>query len=75
MKTKPRLLDIFCKAGGSSRGYQMAGFHVTGVDIEPQPHHAGDAFVQADALEYTEAHGHEYDAIPPVYTKYEEASS
>jgi hypothetical protein len=48
---RPRLLDLFCKAGGATRGYQLAGFHVTGVDIEPQPHYVGDAFILADALE------------------------
>lgn len=50
--SRPRLLDLFCGAGGAARGYQMAGFHVTGVDIRPQPHYAGDEFVQADALAY-----------------------
>jgi hypothetical protein len=60
---RPRLLDLCCCAGGAARGYQRAGFHVTGVDHAPQPRYAGDAFVQADAIAYLAAHGHEYDAI------------
>jgi len=61
--TRPRLLDLFCAAGGATRGYQMAGFHVTGVDIKAQPRYAGDVFVQGDALEYVAEYGREYDAI------------
>lgn len=50
--SRPRLLDLFCGGGGSARGYQQAGFHVTGVDSEPQPRYCGDAFIQADALTF-----------------------
>jgi DNA (cytosine-5)-methyltransferase 1 len=58
----PKLLDLFCGAGGAGEGYRRAGFDVTGIDVKPQknnPH----TFIQADALEYAERHWHEYDAI------------
>lgn len=48
---RPRALDLYCCADGATRGYQRAGFHVTGVDSRPQPRYIGDEFIQADAME------------------------
>lgn len=60
-----RALDLFCGAGGATRGLQLAGFHVTGVDKRPQPNYVGDEFIQEDAL-YTELDGYDFIwASPP----------
>ena len=34
MRAKPRLLDLFCGAGGAAMGYYQAGFEVVGIDID-----------------------------------------
>jgi len=57
------MIDAFCGAGGATRGYQLAGFRVIGVDITPQSNYVGDEFHQGDALEFIAAHGHKFDAI------------
>lgn len=61
---KPRLLDLFCGAGGASMGYYRAGFEVEGVDIKPQPHYPFK-FYLADALEFPLEGYDAYHASPP----------
>lgn len=60
---KLRLLDLFCCAGGAARGYQLAGFHVTSVDINPQPRCIADEFVQANAVDLNPDWVASFDAI------------
>ena len=59
---RPKGLDLFCGAGGCSKGYDEAGFEMSGVDLYPQPHYPY-RFVQADWAEYLAEHWQEYDFI------------
>lgn len=63
MSGRPRLLDLFCGAGGCSVGYERAGFVVFGVDNESHPDypfqiHIDDAIHVLDTADLSE-----FDAI------------
>jgi DNA (cytosine-5)-methyltransferase 1 len=46
-----KALDLFCGAGGVSRGLANAGFEITGVDIAPQPNYPFKLF-KADVMNF-----------------------
>ncbi|HET6914896.1 MAG TPA: DNA cytosine methyltransferase [Acidimicrobiales bacterium] len=51
--TRPRLLDLFCGAGGAAMGYHRAGFDVIGVDSEAKVgRHYPFEFIHADATTF-----------------------
>lgn len=62
-------------AGGTSKGYNEAGFEVIGVDIEPQPRYPFK-FHQADGLEFISRHAREYDliSVSPPCQKYSKST-
>ena len=62
MVARPRLLDLFCGAGGAAMGYRRAGFEVVGVDIAPQANYPFE-FVPGDALELEVDYLATFDAI------------
>jgi DNA (cytosine-5)-methyltransferase 1 len=61
---RPRLLDLFCGAGGCSVGYHRAGFDVVGVDIEAHDDYPFELIVDdaMDVLDDADYLG-QFDAI------------
>lgn len=76
MTARPLLLDLFCNDGGAGEGYRLAGFDVTGVDLEPFGYPPGE-FWQGDAIAVLEelvatgeVSGHRPDVVhasPPCH--------
>lgn len=60
---RPKLLDLFCCAGGAGMGYARAGFEITGVDVvihKNNPH----PVIEADALDLDPAWiSEKFDAV------------
>jgi len=73
--TKPKLLDLFCGAGGAGMGYHRAGFEVVGVDINPMPNYPFK-FIQGDAIDTLLSIGFCFDAFhaSPPCQRYSVAS-
>lgn len=46
-----KLLDLFCGAGGASKGYAMAGFEVTGIDIKHGKRYPFE-YIRGDVRDY-----------------------
>lgn len=59
----PLVLDACCGVGGATRGYQLAGFMVHGVDTRYRRDYCGNEFHQCDAVEYIKRYGRTYDFI------------
>lgn len=79
---KIKLLDLFCKAGGCSVGYDLAAkelglkIEITGIDIEPQPNYPF-TFVEGDALDYLKSNHQQFTHIhaSPPCQKYSQSSA
>jgi DNA (cytosine-5)-methyltransferase 1 len=66
----PRLLDLFCGAGGASMGYSRAGFDVTGMDIKHGKRYPF-TYVRKDVMELRSEDLEDFDVIhasPPCQT-------
>jgi hypothetical protein len=65
-----RLLDIFCGAGGASKGYELAGFDVTGIDLKSGKRYPF-TYIKKDFKTLTIEDLQDYDVIhasPPCQT-------
>jgi len=66
----PKLLDLFCGAGGASMGYSRAGFEVTGIDVKHGKRYPF-TYIRGDVMALTVEDLASYDVIhasPPCQT-------
>lgn len=72
---KINVLDLCCKAGGCSKGFVDAGFHVVGVDIVPQPNYPFEFYCE-DGLRFLSRHSREFDliSVSPPCQKYSKST-
>ena len=75
VQTKYKLLDLYCGAGGCSKGYSEAGFTVTGIDIIKQPNYPF-TFIQGKSCCYFFSLLNQFDVFhfSPPCQKYSKAS-
>lgn len=62
LKMRPRLLDMFCCAGGAGMGYHRSGFDVFSIDIGAQPNNPFP-FFEGDALAFLDQHTNDPEAV------------
>ena len=66
----PKVLDLFCGAGGASMGYHKAGFEVTGVDLKHGKRYPFQ-YLRWDVMQMSVQELQQYDFIhasPPCQT-------
>lgn len=61
-RRRPKVLDLFCCAGGAGMGYHRAGFDVVGVDITPRPRYPF-RFILGDALDAMREMCQDFDLV------------
>jgi len=60
--SRPRLLDLFCCAGGAAVGYHQAGFDVVGVDIKRRANYPFQ-MIEANVLDLSVDFIRTFDAV------------
>jgi DNA (cytosine-5)-methyltransferase 1 len=56
-------LDMFCGAGGATKGLSYIFTHVTGIDSKPQFRYCGNQFIQGNALSFDLEFYQQFDFI------------